>query len=347
MKKFNNIAEAILFLQSDVAKSNGIDVYTVEKGFSVTPAVSQKLQGAILEHSQFLKLIDVRYETQNAGEVVTLASTLNASRTKTGGGKQRQTRNMIGLTNREWRCIKTNHDYHITYEQIDEWRHDPEFMRLFYEAVNAAIVESRLCVAWNGTHAADDTDFEKYPLLQDVNTGWLERLRKENPGNVMGTEAKPVKVGEKEELRNIDAAALSVASIIPVKYRNRKDLVVIVGQSLLDDKDFQVANKAGHVATELLANGDLTAIKRRVGNMTAYAVQYFPENAIFVTPLKNLQLIIQRGSERRSVKDEPAEDMIKTFMSENVTYQIADLEACALMEHIELVAATDPVDTGE
>ena len=43
----------------------------------------------------------------------------------------------------------------------------------------------RIMIGFNGTSIAKDTDIVANPLLQDVNKGWLQKQREENPSRVL------------------------------------------------------------------------------------------------------------------------------------------------------------------
>lgn len=340
--------QANAMLLNTIAQINGISRDDVERGFAVQPTHGQRLQNRIRELSPFLKMVSFQYSKDIAGDVVSIGAGLIGSTTDTTQpGVKRQTINPVELTDRSWRAEKINYDTHIDYADIDEWRHKPEFIQLFYRNIELSIAESRLCVAWNGRHRAKTSDIKANPLLEDVAMGWLERTRVEADERIFGgKDDEVVTLGAGEDFKNIDALALAARSIIPRKFKNRKDLVVLIGDRLLEDKYFQITNKAGQIATEVLAAEGVTSLSQRVGKMAAYSVQYFPEDALMITPLQNLQIIVQQGSERRRIIDTPDEDKIKTFQSENITFQIGDFEALTLVENIQLTESAEADNEG-
>lgn len=109
----------------------------------------------------------------------------------------------------------------------------------------------RIMIGFNGVKRAKTSNRSENPLLQDVNKGWLQKIREDAPDHVMGStttggETTPgaVKVGKGGEYANLDAVVMdAVNELIDVVYRDDDDLVVICGRELLSDKYFPLVNK--------------------------------------------------------------------------------------------------------
>ncbi|WP_261537048.1 phage major capsid protein, P2 family, partial [Burkholderia multivorans] len=92
------------------------------------------------------------------------------------------------------------------------------------------------------------------------------------------------------------------------------------GRELLQDKYFPVVNK-DQPPTEALAADVITA-QKRIGNLPAVRVPYFPPRALMITRLDNLSLYWQIGARRRALIDNPKRDRIENFESSNDAYVI-------------------------
>ena len=68
----------------------------------------------------------------------------------------------------------------------------------FYSRFRGAIVKrqalDRIMIGFNGTSIASNTDITANPLLQDVNKGWLQKMREENESRVMKSGAVQGKI---------------------------------------------------------------------------------------------------------------------------------------------------------
>lgn len=126
-----------------------------------------------------------------------------------------------------------------------------------------------------------------------------------------------------------------VADMLEPWYQEDTDLVVICGRQLLADKYFPIINQ-NHAPTEQLA-ADVVTSQKRIGNLPAVRVPYFPPKALLVTRLDNLSIYWQEGTRRRQVVDNAKRDRIENYESVNDAYVIEDLGGAALAENIVLV----------
>ncbi len=84
----------------------------------------------------------------------------------------------------------------------------------------------RIMIGFNGVKRAKTSNRSENPLLQDVNKGWLQKIREDAPDHVMGStttggETTPgaVKVGKGGEYANLDAVVMdAVNELIDVVY---------------------------------------------------------------------------------------------------------------------------------
>ena len=178
--------------------------------------------------------------------------------------------------------------------------------------------------------------------FQDVNKGWLQKIREDAPDHVMGStttggETTPgaVKVGKGGEYANLDAVVMdAVNELIDVVYQDDDDLVVICGRELLSDKYFPLVNKEQENSEKLAA--DMIISQKRMGGLQAVRAPFFPPNALLITRLDNLSIYWQEDTRRRSVIDNPKRDRIENFESVNEAYVVEDYRCAALVENIQI-----------
>ena len=123
-------------------------------------------------------------------------------------------------------------------------------------------------------------------------------------------------------------------SMIEPWYQEDPELVVICGRQLLADKYFPLVNQT-QAATEQLA-ADVIVSQKRIGNLPAIRVPYFPSNALMITRLDNLSIYWQEGTHRRLIMEVAKRDRIENYESINEDFVIEDYAAGCLVENIEL-----------
>ncbi len=349
---------------SQIALLNGITAADVkETQFAVAPAVEQKLEEVIKHSHEFLELITIQPVIQQTGDKVGLGTTRTmAGRTNTDANDRNPTDPTDTILKDTYFCRLTEFDSSIKYAKIDAWRHRPEFQTLFRDAITRQQGLDRIMIGWNGTSAAAATDRVANPLLQDVNLGWLHKIRTNAPAQVLDDgdltvlnngannpalkriyvkagvdlydEQLDNKVTAEADYSSVDALVLDAKSLIPEWHRSRTDLVVIVGHDLVDDKIFNIAQKTGATATEVEAMDRIIRSTRQLGGLEAVRVPFFPGNAILITTLENLAIYVQEGTRRRQIIDEPRRNRVANYESVNEDYIVEDYELCSLVENI-------------
>ncbi|WP_294356126.1 phage major capsid protein, P2 family [uncultured Sphingomonas sp.] len=335
-----------------IGKLNGVT--NTARTFTVAPAVAQTLRGKLQLSSEFLKNINIIPVVAQEGDKVGVGvkGTI-ASRTDTRV-KDREPRYPGDLDETRYRCEKTDFDTLVRYETLDSWAHQPNFQILLRDAIVKAKAMDIITIGFNGTHVAKDTDPEAFPLLQDVNIGWLEHIRLDTPErHIAGGDLTPEtrdattgrvtvagkifvgagEVGEEVDFVNIDALVYDGIEALHENYREDTDLVAIVGRALVHDKYFAIVNASGDKATEQLARDVLLSAKK-IGGLQAVRVPKFPPNAILITTLANLSVYEQIGTERRKIEDNAKRDQVENYESVNHAYVVEDLGKAALIENI-------------
>jgi len=319
-----------------VAELNGVDSATVS--FNVNPAVQQTMEQKIQESSSFLQRINMPLVVDQVGQKIGLGvSGPAASRTDTNVGP-RQTRDLAVLDDNGYHCIQTNFDTHIPYARLDAWARFKDFQVRVRNAIVQRQALDRIMIGFNGVSVAAATDLNANPLLQDVNKGWLQKLRERAPARVLGEGAQagsPIKIGAGGDYANLDAAVFDLIELLDPWFQNDTQLVAIVGRGLLHDKYFPLINTSA-VATEKLA-ADIVVSQKQLGGLPAVTVPYVPAGSVLVTRYDNLSIYTQEGSRRRHVKETPERNRVEFYESSNDDYAVEDYGCAALLENIELV----------
>lgn len=328
-KKYNQFTQ-------QVASFSGVESAT-EK-FSVAPTVQQKLETKIQESSAFLGMINMPGVTEQSGEKLGLGinSTI-AGRTDTTT-KDRQATDPSALQKATYECKQTNFDTAIRYAKLDMWAKFPDFQTRIRDAILQRQALDRIMIGFNGISAAANTDRVANPLLQDVNIGWLQKVRTDAPEQVLseGVAASGKIYISKTagDFGNLDALVASmVAEMLPPWYQDDTDLVVIMGRDLLNDKLLPMIEEHAETPSESAAL-DVIRARKLVGGLPAVRVPYFPAGSLMITRLDNLSIYWQEGGRRRAVIDNPKRDQIENYESSNDAYVIEDYEGVALAENI-------------
>jgi P2 family phage major capsid protein len=312
-----------------LAQLNGVS--SVTETFSVDPTVEQTLEDRIQEQADFLQRINVAPVSQQSGQVLGLGTSGPvAGRTDTNSA-DRQPRDVHDLTQRGYTCRQTNFDTHIRYATLDSWAKFPNFQERVRNKVIQQIASDRLMIGWRGTSAAATTDPVANPLLQDVNIGWLEKLRTEAAARVV---AAP-RIGEGGDYSTFDGLVYDVEnSVLDEWHKGSDGIVAVMARNLYTDRMLGLIEANSGKPTEAVALKTLQA-GRAIGGKVALFVPFFPDNTILLTDPKNLSIYWQTGTRRRTVIDNPKRDRIEDFQSVNEDYVIEDTGACALIEGIQ------------
>jgi phage major capsid protein, P2 family len=327
--------------------------------FAVDPAAEQRLEDLQREEVGFLQRINVMPMRDMIGDVIGLTTnSLVASRTSRAN-LPRKPKYVGSLQNRRYELHDTQFDTMLPWEVIDAWSRFPDFAQRYARHVAISVAQSRIMVGWHGETAAADTDPEDNPLGEDVNIGWLQKLRLEKAEHVMGRATvtaggvttatgadAPIYIGQNADTadgdyKNIDALAYDLIAGMPSWARGSTDHVVIVSQDLVDEKYFPMVNRpladtidGGRSVSDQVVS-DIVMSAKQIGGRPAAIVPYFPEGTMLVTPFSNLSLYYQEGSRRRYIKDEP-ENMasLVDYNSVNEGYVFEDTDFAVMAENI-------------
>lgn len=325
-----------------IAELNNVDNESLQS-FTVEPSVAQTLESKIQENSSFLQCINIVPVDQQKGETIGLGvSSPIAGRTDTTQGERKPT-DPTSLSGKGYECAQTNFDTVIRYARIDMYAKFADFQQRIRDAILKRQSLDRIMIGFHGIKREKTTDKGKYPLLEDVNIGWLQKIRDEAPEKVFSkiigddgqVASETVKIGKNEEYKNIDALVMNVVDeLIDPWFQDDTELVVICGRKLLSDKYFDVVNQDQPNSEKISA--DLIISQKKIGNLPAVRVPFFPAKSMLITRLDNLSIYIQEGTRRRSIIDNPKRDQIENYESVNEDYVVEDLGCVALIENIEI-----------
>lgn len=306
--------------------------------FSIEPSVQQTLIDALTEDTGFLSRINIETVDDIKGEKLTLGldGKIISSRTDVNV-EARAPVSAWALDDDKYECRATHFDTFLTYNQIDKWAKFPDFEMRLQKALLEAQRADRIKIGFNGKSHAAKTDRNANPLGEDVNIGWLERLRINAPERVLteGKNAGEVRFGKdaSTDFKNIDALVIMLVNeLIEPWHQERNDMRVLISRNLVGDKYFGLYNQA-QPSTEILATQTVD-LQHRIGRYNTSIVPWFPKNTIAVTFEKNLSIYEQEGSRRRKLQDTAERSRYDAFESFNEDFVIEDYGAMCMAENI-------------
>lgn len=342
---------------SQIAFINAVPDAT--KQFAIAPAVQQKIIERTQLSSEFLQSINMISVPEQEGQAVGIdMATTIAGRTNTAGGTRINPADPSDTSEvSTYRCERTEFNWARQYAAIDAWRHMPDFETKLRDAILKRQALDMIMIGWNGTSVAAQTNRATNPLLQDVNIGWLHKIRTKAParylkdGALTGAGADKIYVASGVELFNpvannvatakadyvnLDALVYDAINLLDEWNRDRTDLVVICGRDLVDDKYFPMINTAGDKASEQESRDRILRSEKQIGGLPAVRVPFFPANALLITSLSNLSIYEQEGTRRRRLADEPEYTRVANYDMANLAWVVEDYGNSALVENITL-----------
>lgn len=337
----NNTREVFNGLLEQVAKLNNVSIDAVTSKFTVEPSVQQRLEDKVQESADFLKKINVLPVDEQEGETLGLGVSGPIASTVDTTTQDRETTDIHTLGQSGYRCEQTNYDHHLRYAMLDAWAKFPDFQVRVTNAIAQRIALDRMMIGFNGVKREKTSNKATHPLLQDVNVGWLEKIRQDAPQRYLketgkGTNKVTVSLSASgTDYKNLDALVTDVIdNLLDPWFREDTDLVVVTGRKLLADKYFPIINNS-NAATEKVAAGMLIS-QKRLGDLPAVRVPFFPADSLLITRLDNLSLYFQSGAQRRALIDNPKRDRVETYQSSNDAFVIEDYGCAALIDNIEM-----------
>ncbi|WP_339464379.1 MULTISPECIES: phage major capsid protein, P2 family [unclassified Pseudomonas] len=324
-------------MQLAMAETYGVELSS--KMFSVEPSITQELNDAITAKSDFLSRINVIGVSEIKGEKVFIGVSgpvTGRTNTKT---TDREAKDASELENTTYELSSTESDVGLPYAKIDAWAKFPDFHQRYSAAVQKQIALDRIMVGFHGLKAAAQTDIAAYPMLQDVNKGWLQQLREQAPQQVLkeGKEAGKVTLGPDGDYANLDALVHDTKQMVDERLRDGGDLIAIIGTDLLAADKAKLYAKQGDTPTEKERIEDAQVIAT-YGGLPSFSVPFFPVNGVLVTSWDNLSIYFQDSSWRKQTVDNPKRSRVEDYNSRNEGYVIEQMEKIAFTENVELAA---------
>lgn len=187
-----------------LARLNGVAVEELSSKFTVEPSVQQTLEDQIQQSAAFLTLINVTPVTEQSGQLLGLGVGSTIAGTTDTTAKEREPVDPTLMVDVEYKCEQTNFDTVLTYAKLDLWAKFQDFQVRIRDAIVKRQALDRIMIGFNGVKRAKTSNRSENPLLQDVNKGWLQKIREDAPDHVMGStttggETTPgaVKVGKR------------------------------------------------------------------------------------------------------------------------------------------------------
>jgi len=322
-QKFNEI-------KARMARTYGVD--SVSEQFSATPEVEQRLNDAIVEQENLLSRINVITVDEMEGQnILGSASGPASGRTDTSvEGQERSPRDLLGLDTFTYKLYQTNSDVYMRYATMDAWAKFQDMAERYARYVQKRIANDRVLIGWYGEDAAADTDLETYPLMQDVNKGWMQYMRENLAANILTTgeaEAGEIRIGTDGDFVNLDHAVAELLEGIPQYLR--QDLIALIGSELVGREKSALYKAIGEQPTEkTLATASLTSF----GGLPWETPNNFPGRGLVITSLDNLSIYVQEGTWRRHIKDKPEKDRVEDYNSRNEGYVVETPEKLIAVE---------------
>lgn len=328
-KRFNAYREK-------TAAENGVS--SAAHTFTAVPAVEQRAVATAQESHALLKSINMVGVTSMDGQAVGISiGAPIAGRTNTDL-RPRTPRDAIDLAeDNSYHCEKTEFDVALPFSMLDGWAQFPDFEQRIDQAIGDRQALDRLMIGFNGTHAAEQTDRDAYPLLQDVNIGWLQKIRTKASAQVKaaGAVVGKVTIGATGDYPNLDGLVYAALQMLAPHHRKRPDLVVLIDRDLLHTKFLGNVDDATDNTRELALNRILTS--GLVGGIPHRDAPFFPDAKLLVTTLRNLSIYYQKTTLRRFIQEQPNTEQVNDFQSLNEAYVVEDYGLVALVENIEFV----------
>lgn len=325
-------------LQLAIAESYGVDLS--RKMFSVEPSIAQELNEAITAKSDFLQRINVLGVSEIKGQKVFLGVSGPVTGRTNTTNKDREAKDASALDSTQYELSSTESDVGMPYAKIDAWAKFPDFHQRYSAAVQKQIALDRIMVGFHGTHAAPQTDITAFPMLQDVNKGWLQIAREQIPEQVLkeGKVAGKVTLGVGGDYANLDALVHDTKQMVDERLRDGGDLIAIIGSDLLAADKAKLYSKQGDTPTEKERIEEAQVIAT-YGGLPSFSVPFFPVNGVVVTSFDNLSIYFQDSSWRKQTVDNPKRSRVEDYNSRNEGYVIEQLEKFAMTENVEVVTA--------
>ena len=327
---------------ADLAKAYGVPVNALAHQFSVSEPMEMVLRKAILESTSFLGLITCQDVDQLTGQVVQVG----ASALHTGRKTEGRFRRKVGVGGHKYSLTETDSCVRLDWSTLCSWANagsPGQFAQLVADFTNQTFALDMLRVGFNGTHIADESDPEAFPLGEDVNIGWQQLARKWNGGSQVLKAAEGDKIyfdpegqGDYKTLDQMVSDLIN--STINPLYRTDPRLVVLIGTDLVAAAQAKLYGEATKPTEQIAAQ----QLAKSIAGRPAYIPPYFPANGLWVTTLANLHIYTQRNTRKRKAADNDETKGFENQYWRQEGYAIGVYEAFGSFEEADVMIGSSP-----
>ncbi|WP_338522424.1 phage major capsid protein, P2 family [Pseudomonas batumici] len=335
-------------LQASVART--YRVRSAREEFNIEPSMAQTLNDKITLSSAFLQRINIVPVRELRGQKVILGLNGPSTGRTDVNRADREPKNLLDLNGLEYELFDTQSDVALPFATIDAWAKFPDFAQRYSKAVHTGMALDRIMIGWHGTHAAADTNPVAYPMLQDVNKGWIQLVREQAPEQILIEGATPgkIQIGGTGDYPNLDALVHDVSLMIDEVFRGSGDLVALIGRDLLSHEKGKLYAAQGRTPTEK-ERVEMAQVIATYGGLPSYTCPFFPPKGVVVTSFNNLSIYFQDTSWRRHLLENPRRSRTEDYNSRNEGYVVEQLGKFASIEadNVEFVPDTAPEEPPE
>jgi len=318
-----------------IAKAAGVT--DPEKQFSISPVIETKLRQAILQSDSFLKMISVQSVDQIKGQVVDVGT----GGLLTGRVKDGRFTKKLGIDGNIYELVETDSGAAIAWATLTQWANSGnagEFIKLMNSAITRNFALDILRVGFHGKSIALTTDPDANPNGEDVNKGWLILVKEKAAAQVLASATLDPTGTVAGSYKNLDSLAQDlINTTIHEVHRSSPDLVVLVGSELVAAEQHRLL-EAADTPTEHKAAQSLA---KTIAGKKAVTPPFFPTNQLWITSLKNLQVLTQKGTQWRKARNEEDRKQFENSYLRMEGYAVGDFEKFAAIEAVTI--APDPV----
>ncbi|MFT6986897.1 MAG: P2 family phage major capsid protein [Psychromonas sp.] len=318
--------------QYRMAVATASDAENTNAQFAIAPPIETKLRQAITFSDAFLSMISVLAVDQIAGQVVDVG----VGKLLTGRGDGTRFRAELSNDGNTYSLVETDSCGVIKWGTLTQWANSGsagEFIKLMNAAITRSFALDMLRVGFNGTSAATVTDPVANPLGEDINKGWLQVVKDKAAAQVLAAADLDPTGTVVDSYKNLDSLVQDlVNTTIHEAHRQSPDLVVLVGGDLVAAEQHRLLEAAStpteHKAAQTLA--------KTIAGKTAYTPPFFPPTAVWVTTLKTLQILQQKGTQWRKVANSEDRKQVENSFLRAEGYAVGDFNKFAAIETVTI-----------
>lgn len=326
--------------QANMAKLHGVGLDLIQSGqqFNITPEVQQKLESKMMLADPFLSLITNELVRDLSGEKVFMNINEPVSRRTALRGPRAPVDKLL-LTDSQYMLSEVERDVEMNWKKVDSWsgRHSAFFSR-FMALCNKRRAQDALITGWHGQFIEPLTDPTVFPMLQDVNIGWIQYMIDVAPAKVLGLNpagtVDQINVGSGGDFENMHELVhyMSESMIDPI-HRDRTDIRCVTGRELIADRKGKLYARWGG-DSEPTEQDMLEGVVHQndYADRMIQRSNFAPQRLVFLSPMDNFSRYVQRGTTRtKPVYNDHDTKALKDLMYLYESFQMEDVEACAVV----------------